>query len=309
VTGVLQDTVGARARLGLTFYNTNEGGFVQDGVSGTSLNSVVGHINSNRPTTNTPLAETLWTVTGYFAQQASMLSGPGPRWNTGDFGIGTAAGQDPWNYGTSGTPRRPICAKSFVLYITDGEPCSDGNLPATLANYASGKSAFNCSGGSCPSVAKPNGGSFPASTFPSCGAGGYTAGIEDVALYMHTTDLRSSTLGSSDISGTQNLTLFTIFAFGKGSTLLRYASINGGFDDNGSHVPSPQATWDKNNDGEPDNFYEAFDGAELENAARDALSGILKRASSGTAPAARGTRRCVTRPAPGSIPRLTWTSS
>jgi type IV pilus assembly protein PilY1 len=281
VTGVLQDTVGARARLGLTFYNTNTGGFVRDNVSGTSLSNVVSHINTTRPTTNTPLGETLWTVTGYFAQQASMLSGPGPQYASGDFTIGNAA--DPLNYGPSGTPRWPICAKSFVLYITDGEPCSDGNLPASLVNYASGKSAFNCSGGSCPSVAKPNGGSFPASTFPSCSAGGYTAGIEDVALYMHTTDLRSSTLGVNNISGTQNLTLYTIFAFGKGSTLLRYAAINGGFEDNGSHLPTPQSTWDKNNDGEPDNFYEAFDGAELENAARDALSGILKRASSGTA--------------------------
>ena len=285
VEGVLQSTVGARARLGLTFYNTNSGGSVRDGVSGTStsLANVVSHINTTRPTTNTPLGETLWTVTGYFAQDGSMLSGPGPMYNSGDFGIGNGAGQDPWNYGTSTAPRRPICAKSFVLYITDGEPCSDGNLPASLSNYASGRSAFNCSGGSCPSVAKPNGGSFTASTFPSCSAGGYTAGIEDVALYMHTTDLRSSTLGANDMSGTQNLTLYTIFAFGKGSTLLRYAAINGGFEDNGSHVPTPQSTWDKNNDGEPDNFYEAFDGAELENAARDALSGILKRASSGTA--------------------------
>ena len=283
VEGVLQSTVGSRARLGLTFYNANSGGIVRDGVSGTNLNSVVNRINTTRPTTNTPLGETLWTVTGYFAQDGSMLSGPGPMYNSGDFGIGNGAGQDPWNYGTSTSPRRPVCAKSFVLYITDGEPCSDGNLPASLSNYANTRSAFNCSGGSCPSVAKPNGGSFPASTFPSCGAGGYTAGIEDVALYMHTTDLRSPTLGSSDISGTQNLSLFTIFAFGKGSTLLRYAAINGGFEDNGSHVPTPQSTWDKNNDGEPDNYYEAFDGAELENAARDALSGILKRASSGTA--------------------------
>ena len=282
VTGVLQETVGARARLGLTFYNTNEGGVVRNPVSATSLPVVVDNVNKTRPTTNTPLGETLWTVTGYFAQQASMLSGPGPRYASGDFTISNAA--DPWNYGTSGTPRWPICAKSFVLYITDGEPCSDGDLPASLANYASGKSAFNCSGGSCPSVAKPNGGSFPASTFPSCGAAGYTAGIEDVALYMHTTDLRSSTLGGTPtISGTQNLTLYTIFAFGKGSTLLRYAAINGGFEDNGSHLPTPQSTWDKNNDGDPDNFYEAFDGAELENAARDAFSGILKRASSGTA--------------------------
>ncbi|WP_370655908.1 pilus assembly protein, partial [Candidatus Deferrimicrobium sp.] len=274
VQGVLQDVVGARARLGLTFYNTNEGGKVRVNVAGGSLSSTVNEINNTRPFTNTPLAETLWSVTGYFAQQSSMLSGPGPRYQTSDYGISNSA--DPLNYG-QGTPRWPICSKSFVLYITDGEPCSDGNLPATLVDYANVKSAFNCNGGSCPSVAKPNGGSFAATSFPSCGAGGYVAGIEDVALYMHTTDLRS------DIANTQNLTLYSVFAFGKGSTLLRYAAINGGFEDNGSHVPYPQETWDKNNDGEPDTFYEAADGQELERSIRDAFSSILKRASSGTA--------------------------
>lgn len=273
VQGVLQDVVGARARLGLTFYNVNEGGNVRVNVAGGSLSSTVNEINNTRPFTNTPLAETLWTVTGYFAKQTSMLGGPGPRYSASDYGVSNSV--DPLNYG-QGTPRWPICSKSFVLYITDGEPCSDGNLPSTLADYANGRSAFNCIGGGCDSVPKPNGGSFPATTFPSCG-GGYVAGIEDVALYMHTTDLRS------DIANTQNLTLYSVFAFGKGSTLLRYAAINGGFEDNGSHVPYPQETWDKNNDGEPDTFYEAADGQELERSIRDAFSSILKRASSGTA--------------------------
>jgi type IV pilus assembly protein PilY1 len=287
VTGVLQDVVGARARVGLTIYNeatgtSSRGGKVVVPVTSGSLSSMVSTINTTRPFSNTPLAETLWTVTGYFAQDASMIgSGSGPRYQSGDFTI--ANSDDPMNYGTSTSARFPACSKSFVLYITDGEPCNDGHLPASLQDYASGRSDFNCSGTSCGNVAKPNGGSFPASTFPSCGAGNNVAGIEDVALYMHTTDLRSPTLGVNDISGTQNLTLYTIFAFGKGSTLLRYAAINGGFEDNGSHVPYPQDTWDKNNDGEPDNFYEAADGAELEQSVRDAFSGILKRASSGTA--------------------------
>ncbi len=271
--GVLQDVVGARARIGLTFYNVNTGGKVRVNVAGGSLSSTVNEINNTRPFTNTPLAETLWSVTGYFAQQSSMLGGPGPRYSTSDYGISNSA--DPLNYG-QGQPRWPICSKSFVLYITDGEPCQDGDLPSTVETYANGRSAFDCSGTSCPSVAKPNGGSFPASALPSC-SDGYVAGIEDVALYMHTTDLRS------DIANTQDLTLYAVFAFGKGSTLLRYAAINGGFTDNGSHVPYPQSTWDSNNDGEPDTYYEAADGAELEQSIRDAFSGILKRASSGTA--------------------------
>jgi len=41
--------------------------------------------------------------------------------------------------------------------------------------------------------------------------------------------------------------------------------------------------WDKNGDGIPDTYYEATEGAELEQAVRNAFSGILKRASSGTA--------------------------
>ncbi|MGZ8473809.1 MAG: pilus assembly protein [Candidatus Deferrimicrobiaceae bacterium] len=282
VTGVLQDMVGARARVGLTIYNSatgsgSRGGKVVVPVTSGSLSSMVTTINTTRPFSNTPLAEALWTVTGYFAQDASMIgSGSGPRYQSGDFTIANSA--DPMNYGTSTSARFPVCSKSFILYITDGEPCNDAHLPASLLDYASGKSDFNCSGDTCPSV-----GGFLASTFPSCGAGNNFAGIEDVALYLHTTDLRSPTLGVNDISGTQNLTLYTIFAFGKGSTLLRYTAINGGFEDNGSHVPFPQSTWDKNNDGEPDNYYEAADGQELEQSVRDAFSGILKRASSGTA--------------------------
>ncbi|MBF8259007.1 MAG: pilY1-2, partial [Actinobacteria bacterium] len=276
VTGVLQDVVGSRARIGLGIYNVNEGGDVRVNVAGGSLSSTVNDINSTRPFSNTPLAETLWSMTGYFAQQSSMLSGPGPRYSASDYQISTSA--DPMNYGQGTSSRWPVCSKSFILFITDGEPCSDGNLPASLLNYASGRSNYNCSGGSCPSVAKPiTGGSFAASTFPSCSAGGYTAGIEDVALYMHKTDLRS------DIANTQNLTLYAVFAFGKGSTLLRYAAINGGFEDDGTGTPNNQDTWDKNRDGEPDTFFEAADGNELEQSIRDAFSSILKRASSGTA--------------------------
>lgn len=281
VEGVFQDVIGTRARLGLTFYNLNQGGFVQVVVAGGNLSSMVQQINNTRPSTNTPLGETLWTVTGYFAQQATIAGGPGPRYASGDYQINNNV--DPYNYGTGGSPRWPSCSKSYVLYITDGEPCSDGNLPATISDYAAGRSAYNCSGSSCPAV-----GSFPASTFPSCGAGNYVAGIEDVALYAHTTDLRNNggtpNIGVNNMSGIQNLTLYAVFAFGKGSTLLRYAAINGGFEDlNGNNIPDQQTEWDNNGDGEPDNFYEADEGYALEQAIRNALSTILRRASSGTA--------------------------
>jgi type IV pilus assembly protein PilY1 len=283
VEGVLQKVVGTRARVGLTFYDVSTGGTVRVSVGGGSLSSTINEINNSRPNSNTPLAETLWTVAGYFAQESSIspVGSPGPRYSSGDYQINNT--NDPLNYGTGGQPRFSSCAKSYVLYITDGEPCADGDLPSTLADYASGRSDYNCSGGSCPAV-----GSFSASTFPSCSAGGYVAGIEDVALWMHTTDLRNAggtpDIGVNNMSGVQNLTLYAVFAFGKGSTLLRYAAINGGFEDaNGNNQPDQQTEWDANGDGEPDTFYEADEGYELEAAISNALSSILKRASSGTA--------------------------
>ncbi len=285
IEGVLQRVVGARARLGLTFYSTtNQGGKVARDVrgdncpGGDSFTCVVNDINNTSPSTNTPVGESLWTATGYFAQQASISGGPGPRYNSGDFQINN--NNDPYNYGTGGQPRYPTCAEGYVLLLTDGEPCSDGYLPdPSIENYASGRSDYNCTGTNCPAA-----GPFAGGTIPACGPGENVAGIEDVALWAHTTDLRSSTLGSNNISGTQNLTLYTVFAFGKNSTLLRYATINGGFEDaDGSNTPNQQSEWDANNDGEPDTYYEADEGYALEQAVENALSNILKRAASGTA--------------------------
>jgi type IV pilus assembly protein PilY1 len=292
VEGVLQAVVGAKARVGVTFYNTNDGGYVQVPISGQSLSSTVNQINLTRPTANTPLGETLWTIVGDFAQQTSISgydspNGTGPRYNNGDYE--TNNNNDPMNFGTGGSPRWPVCQKNFVLLITDGEACSDGDLPTNLVTFASGKSLFDCSGGGCPAVDNTVGGpgiySYSASSIPACGAGGYTAGVEDVALFAHTTDLRNSpVIGTDNVAGNQNLTLYTVFAFGTNSTLLKYAAINGGFEDiDGSGTPNQWDEWDNNHDGEPDTYYEATDGARLEQAVKDAFSSILKRASSGTA--------------------------
>lgn len=281
VQGILQD-VGTRVRVGLTFYNTDTGGRVVRDIRGSncaggnSLPCVVNDINGTNPGTWTPLGETLWTVTGYFAQQASIAGGPGPRYAAGDFGINNNV--DPYNYGTGGQPTYPVCSKSYVLLITDGEPCQDGNLPASISDYASGKSIYNCSGINCPAA-----GPFLGQTIPACP--GNVAGVEDVALYAHTTDLRNSpTLGSNNISGTQNLTFYIVSAFGRGSTLLRYAAINGGFEDsNGNNQPDLQSEWDNNSDNEPDTYYEADEGYGLETAIKSAFSRMISRASSGTA--------------------------
>jgi type IV pilus assembly protein PilY1 len=282
-TGIVQN-MWTSVRWGLSYYHPNtptpQGGYIYASVNQLSQSSFVNGINNKRPDSNTPLGETLWTNVGYFAQTASWASvgDPGPRYQSGDYTVNNL--NDPYNYGTGGQPVYISCSKSFILYITDGEPCADGNLPASLSDYASGRSPYNCQGGSCPAV-----GSFPASTFPSCYGGGqrgYVAGIEDVALFMHTNDIRTSE--TKNIDGTQTLTIYPVFAFGKGSTLLRYAAINGGFiDSNGNNIPDLQSEWDTDGDGEPDNFFEATEGYALESALLTALNDILNRASSGGA--------------------------
>jgi type IV pilus assembly protein PilY1 len=292
VQGVLQTVVGTRARLGLTFYKgDDQGGTVRVYVGGGSLPSTVNEINNSRPSTNTPLAETLWTVAGYYAQQESIFGGPGPRYDGGDYQINNNV--DPFNFGTGGQPRFPYCGKAFVLLITDGDPCADGNLPDALADYANGLSPYNCTGPTCAAAPRQVFGAdspFVETTIEDflCPAGGNVGGLEDVALWARTTDLRNlggfPDVGKDNLEGIQNLNLYIISAFHRGSNLLRYAAINGGFEDaDGDMAPWWQFEWDKGGDGEPDNFYEADDGASLESALRDALSMILKRASSGTA--------------------------
>jgi type IV pilus assembly protein PilY1 len=280
-TGIVQN-MWTSVRWGLSFYHINnptpQGGYVEASVGKISQSSFVNAINNKRPDSNTPLAETLWTNVGYFAQVASWLGGPGPRYQSGDYTINNL--NDPYNYGTGGQPLYISCSKSFILYITDGEPCADGYLPSILSDYANGRSPYNCQGNSCPAV-----GNFPASTFPSCyggGEGGYVAGIEDVALFAHINDIR--TTETKDISGIQTLTIYPIFAFGKGSTLLKYTAINGGFiDSNGNNIPDLQSEWDSDNDGTPDTYYEATEGYGIETALLNALNDIQNRSSAGGA--------------------------
>jgi len=302
VEGVLQTVIREKARLGLAFFNPpksmadlGQGAEVRVSVGGGSLPSTINEINLSTPNSNTPLGEALWSIAGYFARAGSIgsVGSPGPMYHSADYG--TNAQNDPMNYGSAGSPRYPYCAKNYVLLITDGEPCADGSLPTSpvnLKNYAGSVSdVYNCENDNCyaaPRLVNGVSSPFPSKLFADCPAHDAVAGLEDVALWVHTKDLRSATLGFNNIAGTQNLTIYVVSVFGKGSTLLRYAAINGGFEDTNNNGipdsdPAGQSEWDRNGDGEPDNFNEADEGQEIENAVRNAISTMLKRASSGTA--------------------------
>jgi type IV pilus assembly protein PilY1 len=279
-TGIIHNTW-TTIRWGLSYFHENdpgpEAGYVPRALDlKNSLSSFANDINGEKPDSNTPLAEVLWANVGYFAQSDTIPSvgGPGPNYGN-DYPVNDS--KDPMNHGTGGQPLYLSCGTNHILFITDGGPCADGNLPAALSDYANTRSAYNCQGSNCPAV-----GSFPASTISACGAGGNVAGIEDVALYAHTNDLR--TPETKDMDGLQTLNLYPVFAFGSNSTLLKYAAINGGFtDSNGNNMPDLQIEWDRDSDNEPDNYYQANDGYALEQQLLRAINNILNKASSGSA--------------------------
>lgn len=279
--GVLQK-VGNKVRWGLEFYNESQGGRVHTEIRDDVVSSMVTGIEDTRPSTWTPLAETLWTAIGYFAQM-DVTGDNGPRYfnpNSQSYRVGADA--DPYNYGTGGQPYYIWCAKAFVIMITDGEPTQDRNIPTTMRGYSP---SYTDGTEYVPSWAGPN----PPNYF-WYGSNYGSHYIDDVALWGRV-DLANRKYRDlrADLQGDQYITSYFVFAsFGEaspdGRTLLQRAARNGGFEDmNGNFLPDLQIEYDKDGDGIPDNYYEAENGLELERSLISAINDILQRTSSGTA--------------------------
>ena len=272
VEGLIQKS-GAKIRFGVTVYdnddNYHNGGEVRSYV-GDSITNVINTINVIAPETWTPLAETLYTVAGYFEQTDE--NSHGPRYEGND-SYEISQTWDPYYFNDEG--EYVPCSKGFVILITDGESTQDQNIPNWLHDYDGDNND-------------------PYDYDPSSSQG--SDFLDDVAYWVHTNDLRS------DLEGTQNLTLYTIFAFGQGADLLREAAINGSFiDRNNDGRPNTETEenaasldmkeWDFDGDGEPDNYAAAESGEEIAAAINSAIEDIMKRMSSGTAASVISTSR------------------
>jgi hypothetical protein len=244
IAGLLQK-IGDRARFGLEFYNTSQGGKVVREV-GSNMTDLITQIENTSCDTWTPLAESVHEGLRYY-QQVSPYYGD-------DYSTNNQ--WDPFYFGDIG--EFVECPKSFILHITDGESTQDQDIPAELQDYDGD--------GSDPGSYPDNGSDY----------------LDDVTLWGHTTDLRPNL---PDDSGRQDVAYYTVFAFGKGSRLLKDAAINGGFWDlNSDNSPGPDTKeWDRDQDGLPDTYYEAPQGFQLEAKIYQAITDILKRAASGTA--------------------------
>ena len=267
--GVLQ-RVGDKARWGNIWFNdgaTYSGGTVEH-VIGTNMTTMVTDLQNTGCDTNTPLAEAYYVAMQYFKQEKPE----------GGLGYPNSAvpcsniNDDP--YHNKDTGEDIYCAKSFVILLTDGASTRDAKIPSQYKDTDGDGDKVSCN----------------ESTSANCDyADGGTDFLDDVALYARTNDLRST------LEGNQNMILYAIYAFGNDDNarkLLRDAARNGGFEDrNGNGKPDGDYTdpandrleWDKDSDGIPDTYFEANDGYALQARLLQAITDILRRASSGTA--------------------------
>lgn len=240
--------------MALFVYDYDDGAQVRHYMSEdvNTLNNLINTVNTVDPTTWTPLAESLYTVYGYIKQDTvGGTYGPRYLYNTS---YATSTTNDPYYFPALGQDVH--CTQQNVILITDGESTQDQAIPSSIRNRVNPKPhTYSLSDNGSPYLI-------------------------DVAHWGQTTDLRS------DLQGTQNVDFYAVFAFGRGSTLLRDAARYGRFvDSNGNNLPDLQNEYDTDGDGMPDNYFEAETGQELEASIFQAFQLATASIASGTAAA------------------------
>ncbi|MEN3034356.1 MAG: hypothetical protein ABDH18_05140 [Aquificaceae bacterium] len=128
---------------------------------------------------------------------------------------------------------------------------------------------------------------------------GFTiSGTTEDGVWLVVRDTDSSTdsdtpaaVGNMPLSWSRTFTLSSNAAASHLKPPLWYAAKWGGFDDaNNNNRPDLQGEWDKDNDGNPDNYFFVSNPAKLESQLEEALFSILKRASSGSTVATLSSR-------------------
>ncbi|ULA59185.1 MAG: Putative Type IV pilus assembly protein PilY1 [Nitrospira sp.] len=233
--------------------------------------------------------------------------------------ITNACGRDPYFFGQNHTPpwastsQVVNCCRTFVIIFTDGEPTEDLNIPSALQDYGHAYHGQHCNGSDSAAPPRPINGTCntnaatPFSDLLAEHKTDYADNgshyLDDVAYWAHTSDLRPCS-GTSDgtiaglsvtghcIPGTQNLTVYSFFAFGNinGRGILAQTARLGGFEDsNGDGIPQT-SEWDKENnltgastpDGIPDAYFESSNVDDLQDKLLATIASILRRSASGS---------------------------
>jgi Tfp pilus tip-associated adhesin PilY1 len=238
---------------------------------GYQMDGIIEAINNLTSDGNTPLGESLATAVAYFQQNTTK------PYHAGDYDVSKLS--DPYFFNMDLDDSCTVaadegtyvtCTNGAVIILTDGYPQGDDSIPAWVPNYTDG------------------------------GNDG-TRRLDDTARYAHITDLRPSNATHDGVtyefSTVENtLDIYPIFTYGAGGDLLQSTARNGGFiDRNGDNKPNTTAVealvlpqmkeWDFDDDGLPDNYFEASSGEAIESSLLAAIRDILERAASGTAAA------------------------
>ena len=188
-----------------------DGGFVSEPIATGNKTSVINGIEATRGATWTPLSETLVDIGRYFA--GTNLLG-----SYSEYDKDTDDGDD-----TDSPPPSPVdvfCRKNFVVIVTDGEPTKDENnhhgadFLTTIGNVDDDSSECAALGTACTDA--PSTGRDDGLTYPSQGSDW----LDDVARYLHDTDLDLS------LEGTQNIITYTV-GFTIDHPLLKETAANG----------------------------------------------------------------------------------
>lgn len=273
-TGVI-DQFSSKTRMSLFLYyrkdGIDSGGIMRQSMTATTsgVDAIKTIINNTVPSTNTPLAETLYTVIGYIQQINTNLSEDyttkGPKYFSDSYGVSTT--EDPYYFPAYSSVYS--CTDQNIIFITDGESTADQDIPNARKNNA--PSPFRRSYSMAPTYYAPG-----------------SDYLQDIAYWGHTTDLRTGT----GFGGYQSINLFTVFAsFGSsGSEFLRRSTYFGSFKDKNGDGILNSADLAEADFANPENYFEANSGQELEASIAAAFQAATSAKASGTSAAVASQR-------------------
>jgi type IV pilus assembly protein PilY1 len=256
-------------RFGLFIYNLTYsggvGGNIRSYIGGsTSLNDLSNEIQNTDWTTNTPLCETYFEILHYFSQS-------NPHYMNSNYNAQPGGQHDPQYINPPGGGNSiPVpCMRNFILAITDGEPTVELQIPNNETAHLPGANNLRTWGR--PFTVDQGGAS-------------YVVGedMDEVAFYGNTRDLRAP--GYRDVPDSQNVAGYIIYCFGtSGATFLSQVAKCAGFQEKGgAWGPDLRMEWDADSNNVPDNYFQAQNGNELEDAILSAIMQMMARISSGS---------------------------
>ncbi|BAI80338.1 conserved hypothetical protein [Deferribacter desulfuricans SSM1] len=252
-TGIIQKTWD-KVRYGLFTFNHDDGGHLVSDIGSKYDNSTfILDINNITPSTWTPLGETLYEATLYFKGDKTYYNGTF----------------------TYDSPIQYSCQQNYVLILTDGESTMDKNFPSKLDSNDPNSTIDNLL-----DIIEGNEGFTDNELHNDLNDSNGSYSLAAVSYWTHTTDLRE------DLTGTQKLNIFTIFAFDDSENakdLLKLSAKYGSFADNNfNNLPDNSNEWDTNNDNIPDNYFEANNATDLETSLSTTIARILQGAAAGS---------------------------